>query len=121
MVPRGVVAEFPMADRAALPGRDAEYEFWSTSHWRPLVNGYSGYASERFLDLLDRVAGFPDDSSVSALQALQVEYLVVHESYYPREAFVETATALGARSELQALGRYRDQAGWARLFRLSRR
>src|SRR5258706_10221937 len=33
---RSVLIEFPVGDY------DATYMFWSTSHWHPLVNGYSG-------------------------------------------------------------------------------
>ena len=40
---RGVMVELPTPVPPALAGFDSTYEFWSATHWNPLVNGYSGY------------------------------------------------------------------------------
>ena len=116
-----VVAEFPMTEPGRLPGHDATYEFWSTSHWKPLVNGHSGYASERFIGLLDRMLDFPSDATVADLRALNVGYVIVHEAHYVPADFVDLAERLGRRPELQPLGRFRDTDGWARVFQLGER
>jgi len=53
----------------------------STIHWKQLVNGYSGFTPSRQPELAQRLAGFPDQRAVEALQELGtqgVRYLIVH-------------------------------------------
>jgi hypothetical protein len=53
----------------------------STIHWKKLVNGYSGFTPSRQPELAQRLAGFPDQESIAALQELGaqgVRYLIVH-------------------------------------------
>jgi hypothetical protein len=53
----------------------------STIHWKQLVNGYSGHTPSRQPELAQRLAGFPDQEAIAALQELgaqKVRYLIVH-------------------------------------------
>jgi hypothetical protein len=53
----------------------------STIHWKQLVNGYSGLTPSRQPELAQRLAGFPDQGAIAALQELGaqgVRYLIVH-------------------------------------------
>jgi hypothetical protein len=53
----------------------------STIHWKKLVNGYSGLTPSRQPELAQRLAGFPDQGAIEALQewgAQGVRYLIVH-------------------------------------------
>jgi hypothetical protein len=53
----------------------------STIHWKKLVNGYSGHTPSRQPELAQRLAGFPDQEAIAALQTLGaqgVRYLIVH-------------------------------------------
>jgi hypothetical protein len=53
----------------------------STIHWKQLVNGYSGLTPGRQPELAQRLAGFPDQGAIAALQELGaqgVRYLIVH-------------------------------------------
>ena len=53
----------------------------STIHWKKLVNGYSGFTPSRQPELARRLAGFPDQRAIAALQesgAQGVRYLIVH-------------------------------------------
>ena len=62
--------------------RNAPYVFWSTVHWHPLVNGYSGFPSPDYPGLQWIVARFPDDLSRRALELRGVRYVVIHWSAY---------------------------------------
>ena len=75
-----VVVELPLGE----PAFDIRYMFYSTGHWRRLVNGYSGgaplayeFLSEALKDVVDparpRLAGLVDSSATHA---------VVHEGSY---------------------------------------
>lgn len=58
--------------------REAERMYLSTRHWRPLVNGYSGYYPPLQVALKARLGDFPDRDTVHWLSELGVTHLVVH-------------------------------------------
>jgi hypothetical protein len=65
------------------PAGDARAMVLSTGHWRPLVNGYSGFLPAGYY--LRRVlASFPDDRSQTLLRELGVRYAVVDGRGYRR-------------------------------------
>ena len=117
-LPEGVVVELPVSARSYLAGLDVDYVFWSTKHWRKLLNGYSGYYPPSYQATLDRLHSLPDPPSLAWLRERNVRYIVVH-TYYLQE--VEGPQFLGellARAELQPLGSYEDWKGWALVFEL---
>ena len=67
-LPRGVVAEFPMPRLDWAPHLDPRFEYMSTFHWMPLLNGYSGFYPPSYLRRLVRLARFPDEASVASLR-----------------------------------------------------
>ena len=83
------VAQLPASDALVeLPfgevAFDVRYMFYSTLHWRPLANGYSGGApdaygllAESLKDLLRR-----PDAAWQALSASSATYVIVHEDFY---------------------------------------
>ena len=77
-LPPGVMLEYPMPSPDNYPRNDADYTFWSTTHWRPLINGYSGYVPASFWERASRLERFPSDDTLAALRALGVRYVVVH-------------------------------------------
>jgi hypothetical protein len=112
----GVVMEFPSSVPEALPRDDVDFQFWSTTHWKPLANGYSGYYSARYITLLERVRKFPDDRSIEALHLAGVRYLIVHRSGYRGSEFTDILSILAARRDLVPLGRFRDAIDMAQVF-----
>ena len=112
----GAVIELPLPVPEGLPGRDAQYQYWSTSHWRPLVNGYTAVYTPEYIETLDRMRTFPDDESIRRLKALGVRYLIVHRSFYPPERYTSLLLGIGYRRELHHYGRYKDPVGDAELF-----
>ena len=70
----------PEPDR--LPGFDAQYEYWSSTHWKPLINGYSGYTPAQYVETMSEMLTFPDDRSIGRLQLLKVRYIVVHQNFF---------------------------------------
>jgi hypothetical protein len=118
--PPGVLAELPMPVRANLPFHEGEFQFLSTFHWRPLVNGYSGNWTRRYVSLLDRVSGFPDDSAIEALKAAGVTDMLVHERFIGREPYRAAIAALGRRDDLQHVGRFDDGGYEIAAFRVGR-
>jgi hypothetical protein len=82
-----VVAELPFfRPRDFL--HNAPYMLNSTRHWRPLLNGYSGFRPPSYERGYRAAQKFPDDSSLIALHDLGVTHVVVHGEKYGA-AFVD--------------------------------
>lgn len=112
--PAGVVCEYPVGKLEGRAGpQDATYMVYSTTHWKPLVNGYSGFAPPSYAELLTRLADFPDDASVNYLRARGVTYLLVHEKFYIEGNYVADVKALRARSDIRWVGSFRWAGGEA--------
>jgi hypothetical protein len=111
-LPRGVVAELPM------PHFDTIYMLSSIGHWYPLVNGYSGFIPQHYLDTADTMADFPADAAIERLRALGVRYVIVHENRYEPAEYLDLLLEIGRRPELMPLGRYKDTYLSAEIFEL---
>jgi hypothetical protein len=75
------VAEFPFYTPASIH-RNAEYVLNSTAHWKPLVNGYSGFMPASYEKYADVLVNFPDEGSRTLLRDLGVSHVVVHFDRY---------------------------------------
>ena len=64
-----------------MPFHEGEFEYLSTFHWRPMVNGYSGNWTTRHIEFLEALRGFPDARSIDTLHAAGVSYVILHERY----------------------------------------
>ena len=111
--PRGVVAELPVPEH--LPGSDPRSAYLSIFHWQPLVNGYSGYAPESYLNRIEHLRNFPDERAMSRLRRDGVRYIVVHLADYDRDEAVLVQQALD-HYQLRELGRFFDGAGTAAVY-----
>jgi hypothetical protein len=81
-MPRGVLAEFPFyGERSAFP-LHAQYMVLSTTHWMPLVNGYSDHIPADFRETAFVLDSFPSTDTFAILQKYRVRYLGVHWDMY---------------------------------------
>jgi len=114
--PFGVVVELPAPRADALPGDDAEYTYMSTFHWFPLANGYSGVYPPSYLARLERLRGFPDDTSLWQLRADGVRYVIVHGNHYREAQLAQIRIRLSAAG-MAEIGSFPDGNGVATLYR----
>ncbi|MEW5982381.1 MAG: hypothetical protein AB1806_08420 [Acidobacteriota bacterium] len=98
--PYGPVAEFPFFYRRVDYHRHAEYMFWSTYHWRPLVNGYTDYIPPDFREMTVPLSSFPNPESFKILQRLRVRYVLFHLDLYSHQ------TAAGVKARIAEYGEY---------------
>jgi hypothetical protein len=100
------VAEFPFY-RAEDVLRNAPYVLNSTAHWKPIVNGYSGFVPRSYPAIADALRPFPGGGSESELRRLGVTHVVVHLDAYGSRAG-EMASALSATAWLTLVASERD-------------
>ncbi|MEO5762864.1 MAG: hypothetical protein ABIR28_11195, partial [Vicinamibacteria bacterium] len=74
---RVALAEFPFYVGDA-DYQNASYALASTVHWTPLVNGYSGMASDAYERRAAILKLFPEPAAVLELQRLGVSHIIVH-------------------------------------------
>jgi hypothetical protein len=76
--PTAVVIEAPFP----MPGQwflNAPSMVYSTRHWRPMLNGYSGFRPASYEKSYEAARTFPSDDSLIALSSLGVTHVVVHQ------------------------------------------
>jgi hypothetical protein len=90
-MPRAAVAEFPFyGERIAFP-LHAQYMVLSTTHWLPLVNGYSDYIPQDFREAAFVLDSFPSNDTFAVLQKRRVRYITIHwDMYGPRADEIRT-------------------------------
>jgi hypothetical protein len=101
-----------------VPGSDPRTAYLSTFHWQPIVNGYSGFVPQSYLDRIFEVKGFPDQKSIERLRKDGVRYLVVQLWRYERDEAVRVVDALKVRYGFSELGRFDDGTGKSAVFLL---
>jgi hypothetical protein len=79
-----VVAELPLPPPRAM-FLNARYMLNSTEHWKPLVNGYSGFVPASYFKHLERIGPFPAPAAIAALSELGVTHVFVHLNRYRPE------------------------------------
>jgi hypothetical protein len=77
MQPPTVIAELPVTERD-----DFWYMYQSRIHWRPLVNGQSGFSPPWYGDFRRYSNQFPDAESIAYLKSRGVRHVVLHERRY---------------------------------------
>jgi hypothetical protein len=94
-----VLAEIPLGE----PDFDLRAMFYSIVHWRPLLNGYSGFYPPHYGKLalaLSDVPRFPEPA-VEALRTYGATHVLVHEGAYLDARGVNTSAALRERGAIE--------------------
>jgi len=76
--PDAVIVEvpFPMPQQWFL---NTPYMVNSTRHWRPLLNGYSGFRPSSYYQSYEAMRAFPSDQSLITLHERGVTHIVIHQ------------------------------------------
>lgn len=78
-----MIAELPFGD----PAWELRYVYYSTVHWKRILNGYSGGFPQSYkvrVARLERYRTEPDEAW-SALQSAGTTHVIVHEAAMPPE------------------------------------
>jgi hypothetical protein len=77
-----VVVDLPLPDAGRI-ARNAPVVLVSTAHWRPVVNGYSGFVPRGYAARAERLATFPSPDALAELRRLGVTHVVVRLDAVP--------------------------------------
>ncbi|NOT26019.1 MAG: hypothetical protein HOP16_07935 [Acidobacteria bacterium] len=78
----GAVVSLPSHRGLPWDWRDADYQYFSTVHWRPIVNGYSRREPDGYSSVAKLMAAFPGHESATAMRSMGVGFVVVHTEHY---------------------------------------
>jgi hypothetical protein len=93
--PGAVLAELPLG----LPDFDLRAMYYSTFHWRKLLNGYSGFTPAhygRLVAALGRTSASADEAW-AALETSGASTVLIHETAYPDDGGPRLTAGLRAR------------------------
>jgi hypothetical protein len=74
---RVVLVEVPFYPPQAI-FQNATYVVNSTAHFRPLINGYSGYMPESYRTYAEQFRDFPQPDAIRAMRAAGATHVMVH-------------------------------------------
>ncbi|HTM33921.1 MAG TPA: hypothetical protein VL263_21560 [Vicinamibacterales bacterium] len=106
-----VLVEIPLYGGPSV-SENARYMVAATHHFRPLVNGYSGFESAASRERAARWRAFPSAAVLEEMRAVGVTHVMVHTKDWP----AEQVEAIEQSPELERVG---DDAG-LRLYTLRR-
>ena len=112
-----VILELPLVD----PDMTLEpvYMYFSTFHWHPLVNGYSGFSPRSRQQLVAMMATFPDDAGMTELRRREVDAIVVHGAFHRSpEAYQTLVDALDRRGDVALVRTVKWQERESRVYRM---
>jgi hypothetical protein len=93
-LPRAPVIEMPFYLEGMFQ-LHSKYMLYSTTHWMPLVNGYSDYIPPDFVAAAPTLAAFPSRAALELLEPLRVRYAIFHMYGYNESNRQDVVTRLG--------------------------
>jgi len=98
--PDAAIVEYPMGEHD-----DPTYMYYSTFHWQPIANGYSGFYPASYEELLFAFNSFPSDLALDAVKARRIRYVLVHGERMIGERYARLLPLLDRRSDLALVSR----------------
>ena len=96
---------FPLPQQWFL---NTPYMVNSTAHWRPLLNGYSGFRSRSYVEHYDLMRKFPSDEALIELTQRGVTHVVVHQRAMNQGGQDDRYNPFEAVQSLQLIARDED-------------
>ncbi|MBI3455349.1 MAG: hypothetical protein HY002_06135 [Candidatus Rokubacteria bacterium] len=93
--PSGAIAVLPFYPELEAYGETPRL-LGSTAHWRPLMNGYSGFFPPGYWETAELLNTFPADAAVMRLRELGVRYVVLYLGQLKDDARPRVEAALAA-------------------------
>ncbi|HKH72582.1 MAG TPA: hypothetical protein VKA59_14585 [Vicinamibacterales bacterium] len=66
--------------------RGSDYLYFSTAHWRPIVNGFGRSEPPEHARIISHMKAFPGPNNARTMRSLGVDYVVFHADRQPADA-----------------------------------
>ncbi len=86
---------------------NAVYLYWSTTHFKPLANGYATVVPPVYAEIAESMKRFPDPAGVTLLKDLGFRYVILHRDRYLRARAARIEEGMSAEPGLKRI--YRTQ------------
>ncbi len=80
--PQTTILELPMTGSDCSCSLDLTFQYLSTFHWQKTPDGYSGFNPKPRGGIAYEMQFLPSERSISLLQALDIEYVIMHSTRY---------------------------------------
>jgi hypothetical protein len=106
----GAILELPLPmSIQTVCNFDCVRVYFSTFHWRNMVNGFSGYFSPLYTELMRRLQVNPLNQDIQDLKSLRLRYLLIHSAAYAEGEFQSLTQALaGFEKDLHPVLQFDD-------------
>jgi len=84
---------------------NAVYLYWSTSHFKPLANGYATVVPPVYAEIAEAMKGFPTASGAAVLKGYGFRYIILHRDRYLRARAAQIEGRMNAAPELRRVYR----------------
>lgn len=101
------LAELPVYT-GTIADYNLPYLYYSTCHFKPIFNGYSGYFPAKYGKNTKIINGFPDQKSLDKLNELKISHVVLHLDKYPGDQQEPLLEAVQKNKNLRIEFRDRD-------------
>lgn len=108
--PAAIVAEFPTPADDTEGWLETRYMYFSTFHWRQLLNGNSGFAPPSHALFVRHMQSFPGAETLDYLKTRGVDYVIVHGTFLTPEEYARVRAILDASPDVSMARRF-DFAG----------
>jgi hypothetical protein len=116
--PSAVIVELPLPGKETLAWFDTRYMYFSTFHWRRLVNGNSGFFPPSYIRFLKTMQPFPDAESIATLKMMNVDYVILHGAFMEPDAYSAMRGKLDASSDVSVVQRFTWEEREGTVYRL---
>jgi len=79
------VVELPLYTLTREHWVEARRMYYSTYHWKNLVNGYAAFYPDSYLQIAQELQDFPSVRSLELLQGLGVDHIILHQAEFAEE------------------------------------
>jgi hypothetical protein len=118
--PSAVIAEFPTPSNDTIAWYDTRYMYFSTFHWRRMLNGNSGFLPASYQEFVDNMLPFPSRDSLTYLKRRNVDYVIVHGAFLEADRYVSVRTALDASPDVSLAFRFTWEGREGSVYRVSK-
>ena len=100
-----ILFEFPVHPQPDRFSENLPYMYFSIWHWRPMVNGYSGFNPREYATMLEATRGFPSAAALDYLRGAGVTHVTVHCRLWERDVCAATTSQLDASPRVRLVAR----------------